>query len=404
MRTSLRDNINYCKFLTMKVIHIITGTNIGGAEIMLQRFLAAQGPNVANHSVVALMRDGAIAEQIRSLGVSLTSLDLSRGRITLQSIRRLRSIIKEQAPDIVHGWMYHGCMAAWVARFGSGRTGPGLVWAIHHSLQNIRNEKRSTQLLVRALAMLSGKADLITYCSEISRSQHQKVGFSADRTILIPNAIDTSVFRPDQDARGRLEALCGINDNRVLIGNFARSHPMKDHVSMVRATAVLLKRGYDVHSVIIGDGTTSSPAISEARTLGIADRVSAFEARSDVAKLVPGLDIFFLSSAWGEAFPLSVGEAMAAEVPCVVTDVGDCAYLVGNSGIVVPCGAPELQANSIADLLDAGPAQRAELGRKARERITKEFSSTSYINLHEVAYNQVISERAIETKKGPLSA
>lgn len=387
----------------MKVIHIITGTNIGGAEIMLQRFLAAQGSDVAKHSVVALLRDGAIAEQIRSLGVSLTSLDLHRGKITLQSISRLRSIIKKQAPDIVHGWMYHGCMAAWVARLGSGRTGPGLVWAIHHSLQNIRKEKPTSQLLVRVLAMLSGKADLITYCSKNSRRQHEKVGFSAKRTSLIPNAIDTEVFRPDVDARGRLEALCEISDNRILIGNFARSHPMKDHVSMVRATAILLKRGYDVHSVIIGAGTPSSTAMAEAQTLRIADRVSAFEARNDVAKLVPGLDIFFLSSAWGEAFPLSVAEAMAAEVPCVVTDVGDCAYLVGNSGIVVSCGVPELQTNAIADLLDAGPEQRAELGRKARARITKEFSSERYVNLHEIAYKQVISARAFEKKKVPLS-
>ncbi|MBV1925537.1 MAG: glycosyltransferase [Rhodobacteraceae bacterium] len=371
---------------------------------MLQRFLAAQGSNVTNHSVVSLLRDGAIAEQIRSLGVSLTSLELKRGRITLKSINRLRSIIREQAPDIVQGWMYHGCMAAWGGRLGSGRTGPGLVWAIHHSLQNIRNEKRSSQLLVRALALLSGKADLITYCSQNSRSQHEKVGFSADRTLLIPNAIDTKMFRPDPEARGRLESLCEIDDNRILIGNFARSHPMKDHVSMVRATANLLKRGYDVHSVIIGDGIPSSPAMNEARSLGIADRVSAFEARNDVAKLVPGLDIFFLSSAWGEAFPLSVGEAMAAEIPCVVTDVGDCAYLVGDSGIVVACGEPEQQANAIAALLDAGPEQQEELGRKARERITKNFSSERYINLHESAYSQVISTRAIENKKGPLSA
>ncbi len=378
----------------MKVVHVITGTNVGGAQIMLQRYLAALGSDARDHSVVSLMGDGVIAEPIRSLGVNVTSLNLREGQVTPGSLVNLRRAVRELAPDVVHGWMYHGCMAAWAAIAGRITSKPGLVWAVHHSLQDIQNEKRSNRILIRALAKLSGFAGQITYCSDVSRKQHEAIGFSGANSALIPNAIDTNMFRPDDAARKRLEDLCGVNDGRFFVGNFARSHPMKDHVSMVRATAKLLESGYDVHAVIFGQGTTTSPAVAEANALGISDRFSAFEGRPDVEKLVPGLDIFLLSSAWGEAFPLAVAEAMACQVPCVVTDVGDSGFLVGNSGLVVPPADPDAQAGAVAQLLDAGPDKRAELGQLARERIKSEFSAERYIQLHEDAYLKAMYVKA----------
>ncbi|WP_298569789.1 glycosyltransferase [uncultured Aliiroseovarius sp.] len=406
--STLPDIPNPCNLPGMKVIHVVTTTNVGGAQIMLQRYLSALGENAASHSVISLVPSGPIAPDIEALGVQVADLGLSPGRVTPAALWRLRRLLRDAKPDIVHGWMYHGCLAAWAGLIGNRRKdGPALVWGVHHSLQDIANEKRSTRWVVRLMAAMSKRVDLITYCSGVSQDQHEAIGFCKDNVDLIPNAVDTEVFKPDPDARARLGAICKIPDGRLIVGNVARGHPMKDHVSMVRATAMLIEMGHDVQAVLVGEGLSDSPAVQTASELGIRDRVTALETRSDVHSIVPGFDIFLLSSAWGEAFPLAVAEAMAAGVPCVVTDVGDCALLVGDTGRVVAPAAPQEQAKAVASLIDAGQAARNELGQRARARVSEHFSAPRYVDRHDAAYaralNRATGKGADETQFGQAS-
>jgi glycosyltransferase involved in cell wall biosynthesis len=241
--------------------------------------------------------------------------------------------------------------------------------------------------------MLSHRVDGLSYCSSISRAQHETIGFAKDQARVIPNAVDTATFRPDSTAHGRISRLLGIPTGRKIVGNVARSHPMKDHVSMVRVIARLLSDGRDVHGVLLGPGQTSGPGRKEADVLGIANRVSFFESRPDVAELVPGFDVFLLSSAWGEAFPVAVAEAMAAGVPCVVTDVGDCAELVGSTGIVVPPRDVDSMARAVQHFLDLQPADRSSAGLAARARVSEHFSFKHYVEAHKVLYAEALRKR-----------
>lgn len=376
----------------MKVIHIVTTTDVGGAQIMLQRYLSALKDDAQSHSVISLVPPGPVAAQIEALGVEVTDLGLRPGRLTLGALWQLRRRLRDARPDIVHGWMYHGCLAAWAGlKLLPKRQRAAQVWAIHHSLQDIANEKRVTQMILRLMVKLSRKIELITYCSGVSQQQHEAIGFSPDRVELIANAVDTEVFKPDPDARARLSKIAGIPEGRLIIGNVARNHPMKDHVAMVKATATLVEMGHDVHAVLVGEGHRGSLAEQTADDLNIHDRVSIIDTRPDIHAIVPGFDIFLLSSAWGEAFPLAVSEAMAAEVPCVVTDVGDCAILVGDTGRVVPPGSSEKQASAVAELIDEGAVARATLGKRARERVTEHYSTQIYVDRHLAAYRRAIS-------------
>lgn len=368
----------------MKVVHVITSTNLGGAQVMLSRYLGALGAAARDHSVISLMPPGPIARDLRSAGIGVTDLGLSAGAMPLRALRQLRQRLAAAAPDVVYGWMHHGCLAALAGR--AGLRDAALVWGIHHSLADIRAEKPATRAVLRTLAALSGRADAIAYCSEAARAQHQRIGFGASRATVIPNAVDAGAFRPDPAARGRLEALCGIPEGRRIVGTVARAHPMKDHVAMIRAVAALVAEGRDVHAVLVGEGQPEGPARAEADRLGLAGRVSLLGARDDVAALLPGFDVYLLSSAWGEAFPVSVCEAMAAGVPCVVTDVGDSARLVGPTGSVVPPRDPGAMAAALATWLDLGPEARAAAGRAARDRVATRFSFERYVDAHEALY------------------
>lgn len=361
----------------MRVLHCITSLDIGGAQIMLLRYLRATARQGGNeHAVVSLAPVGALGEALGDCGVRVLSLGQSRGRPSLAALVALTRMLRAERPDIVHGWMYHANLASMLASALGPRV--PVIWGVHHSLRDIAAEPPLTRIVIRAGARLSRRAAAITYCSRASAAQHERISYDPSKRAVLPNGIDTDEFRPRPGAAERLRAMLGVPEGRLLIGSVARDHPMKAPEVLVRAVADILSRGHDVQAVFVGEGQTSGRAARAARELGVADRVSLLDARSDVPDVVAGFDIFALSSAWGEAFSLAVGEAMASGVPAVVTDLGDCAWLVGDAGGVAQPGDAASLADALESMIELGPEGRAALGARARSRIEERFSLERY--------------------------
>lgn len=362
--------------------------------MMLLRYLRALGDARAGHVVVSMMPPGALADPIRALGVPVESLGV-RGAAGLPAgVLRLRRLIRAHDPQVLHCWMYHGCLVGTLALQLSRRPDIGLLWAMHHSLADPRKEKPMTRAVIAALRRLIRRVDLVTYCSSVARDEHRAHGFAGAADRLIPNAVDMDEFRPDPQARGRLAAVAGIPEGRLIVGNVGRAHPMKDHAAFARCIALLARSGLDVHGVVIGSDQPEGPAVQAARAEGVADRLTALGPRQDIPALVPGLGLYVLSSAWGEAMPLAVAEAMAAGVPAVVTDVGDCRWLAGDDRAVCPPGDVAAMAAAARRILSLPAAGRAELGRRCREHIRDSMSMSHYISAHESAYRDASSRRA----------
>ena len=265
-----------------------------------------------------------------------------------------------------------------------------MIWSIHHSLDDIRNEKLKTQLVIRGLARMSSRTAAISYCSRISADQHEAIGFDPSRRAVIPNGIDVEGFTIRPALRGKLRSLLGVGPERFVIGNVARCHPMKDQVNLVRAVGHLAGQGLDVQAVFIGHGHENGVVENAARELGISDRITILGVRGDVVDLLPGMDAFAQSSAWGEAFPLSLGEAMACGVPSVATDVGDTAWLLGREGSVVPPRDSEALASALRDIYHTGSDARAALGERARQRVVENFSLRLYVERHMDLYERAL--------------
>lgn len=377
-----------------RIMHVITGTALGGAEMMLLRYLRGLDDAAAGHVVVSMMPPGPVAAEIVKLGVRVETMNV-RGAAGLPAgVLRLRQMIRAHDPQVLHCWMYHACLAGTLALQISGRPDIGLLWAMHHSLADPRREKPTTRAVIGALRRLLWRADVVTYCSSAARDEHRAHGFSGAAERLIPNAIDSDEFRPDPAARDRLVAIAGIPAGRLIVGNVGRAHPMKDHAAFGRCIALLAQSGLDVHGVVIGDGQPEGPAVKAAREAGMADRLTALGPRRDIPALVPGLDLYLLSSAWGEAMPLAVAEAMAAGVPAVVTDVGDSRWLAGDDRLVCPPGDIGAMAAAARHVLSLPSGLRAELGQRGRERIIGIMSMSHYIKAHEAAYRDACAERA----------
>lgn len=381
------------------VVHVITGTSIGGAEMMLFRFIRANGGEAGNHLVVSLMPRGPIADMIESLGVEVIDLGAAGAAGIPAAVARLAALFARRRPAVVHGWMYHGSLVATLALLLGRQSRTGLVWGIHHSLADPANEKRMTRAVLGALRRLAPRADAITYCSREAARQHTAFGLSGRRARFVPNAIDMDEFRPDPAAQARLRAVAGVPEGRLIVGCVGRAHPMKDHAGFARTLALLAGRGIDLHGVLIGTGQPGGEAVRIAAEAGIGDRLTALPARGDVASLVPGFDVYLLSSAWGEALPLAVAEAMASGVPAVVTDVGDCGWLVGATGRVCPPSRPDLLADEVQDLLSLSPAKRAGLAAACRARVAQEMSMTEYVGRHAELYQGCRDHRAASSRQ-----
>lgn len=371
----------------MIVLHIITAMNVGGAETMLCKYLENSSANGTEHVVLSLMEPGPKAEGLKAVGIRVYTLGMKSWVPGPVAALRLVRSIKSIRPDLFHGWMYHGNLAASFAHFVSGRNLP-LVWNVRHSLADPKRESWRTRILLKLSAAISRRPSAIIYNSGVATVQHREVGYSPENEVVLPNGFDFDQFRPNSEARKRLNLEYAIDPDAVLVGKVARLHPMKDHSMLVEAVALARTQGHDLHLLMVGEGLAMPPEhlLQQIDRLLPPDRVTVIGARADVADLLPGLDILALSSSWGEGFPNVIGEALACGVPVVATDVGDSASIVADSGVVVLPGDTEAFASALAEMAQLGPEGRKSLGLAGRTRAKANYGlkeiSLRYDKLH----------------------
>jgi len=384
----------------MRVMHVITGLSTGGAETMLLKLLSAASGNM-EHVVVSLGDEGTIGPRIAALGVPVHCLGLRRDAPNPFRALSILPLARRIAPQLIQGWMYHGNLMGSLAAFAlrkstlresalrnMPRQKPPVLWNIRQTVYDLGRERWLTAKVIRLGARLSSSTAAIIYNSQTSAGQHEELGYRAEKRVIIPNGFDCQVLRPDESARKAVRAELGIADDTVLVGLIARYHPMKDHIGFIKAAALVVQSHPQARFVLAGAGVSSKqPELAEAiQQNKLGDRVILLGERSDIPRLNNAFDIGCSASAWGEGFSNSIGEAMACGVPCAVTDVGDSAYIVADSGFVAPPRAPEALASAIGRLVEIGRSGRQQLGAKARQRIETEFSLSSIVQNYETLY------------------
>ena len=357
----------------MKVCHVISGLTVGGAETMLCSLVDSLSSLKIDQSVAVLGGEGPLSDRVCRSGAEITHLGMAPGRFSAAALRRLRAWIRERRPDVVHGWMYHANLMTSLAGIG---TRIPVLWAIHQTLYDIGHEKRTTRIVIRASKALSGMPRQIVYCSAISLEQHRAFGFRSRSPLLIPNGFDVARFRPDAEARARVRAELAIGEEEFAIGLAARWHPMKDHANFLQAAATFARDRPRSVFVLAGEGLTweNASLAAKVRSLGLSDRIRLCGRRDDMPAFHSALDVLSSSSSHGEAFPMMLGEGMACGVPCVATDVGDVAGIVGDTGIIVPPRNSTALSEGWARLADMEASERRALGLRARQRIIENFA------------------------------
>jgi glycosyltransferase involved in cell wall biosynthesis len=292
--------------------------------------------------------------------------------------------LRALAPDVVSTWMYHADLLGGVASRLAGVRGVG--WSIRNSDLDATHTKLSTRLVVSACASVSRWIPArILCCSVVARHVHVGCGYAADKMVVIPNGFDLARFAPNADARAAVRLELGIPADAPLVGVVGRFDPQKDHAGFFRSAAILRRHMPSVRFLLAGKDMDHANAelVSAMDKAGARDASHLLGLRSDMPALMASLDVLVSSSAYGEAFPNVVGEAMACAVPCVVTDVGDCAYIVGDTGITVPPGDNAALAAAMQTLLALSRQERAVIGDRARARVAENFDITQVVHQYE---------------------
>lgn len=358
----------------MNVLHITTGLNDGGAEAVLYRLISHDEPS--RHHVLSLMDEGKYGPLLREAGARVTCLNMPRRRLTLGGLWHLWCLLRNERPDVVQTWMYHGDLVGGVMARLAGIS--QVFWGIRHTTLEPGKSARSTIWVARISAWLSHWVpQTIICCADKAREVHAALGYAAEKMVVIPNGYDLDRIKPDAAARERLRREWGVADDNFLIGMVGRFDPQKDHANLITALGEFKRTCDPFRCVLVGKDLTKDNVALNAwiATQGLERHVLLLGQRNDIAAVMNALDVHVLSSAYGEAFPNVLAEAMACGTPCVTTDIGDAARIVGDTGWVISPKDPQALSEAIAHAYRAWSCSNWESRQlAARQQVRENFS------------------------------
>jgi glycosyltransferase involved in cell wall biosynthesis len=376
-----------------RIHFVITGLGTGGAEMMLFKILSGINRHFFDPRVISLTDVDTLRSKFQKIEIPVDILGMKPGIPDPRKIFQLARLFRKERPHIVQTWMYHANLIGGLAARLAGDI--PVVWNIRHSNLDPRADKKTTIWTAKLCAKMSSSLPKkIIYCAESAKNIHEIIGYDKRKTIVIPNGFDLSEFVSESGARERKRGELGLPPDAVVIGLVARFHPIKDHRSFFEAAAMLKYRAGNVHYVLCGDKVTyeNQEILKELKGKNLGSELHLLGRRTDIPSITTSFDIA-TSSSRGEGFSNTIGEAMACGVPAVVTDVGDSAWIVGDTGKVVPPEKPQELCLAWQQMIELGPEGRARLGCLARKRVRDLFSLDAIIRKYENIYFDILGLR-----------
>ncbi|OOG55280.1 hypothetical protein B0E47_09685 [Rhodanobacter sp. B05] len=362
-----------------RVLFLIRSLGRGGAERQLTVLASGLRQSGWEVAVACFYAGGAFQRELERGGVPIIDLH-KRGRWdVIGFLWRLWRALRQFEPDIVHGYLTVGNLLSLMGRVA--RPGSRVVWGVRSSFIDRERYDWMSRLTFALSCRMARRADRIIFNSQAGSRLHGARGYPADRLVVIANGIDVEHFRFDEPARQQMRREWGASDQDVLVGLIGRLDPMKDHPTFLQAAALLVADHAQWRFVCVGEGGSAyaRELTAKARELGLADRMVWAGSCEDMVAAYSAMDIV-VSSSFGEGFPNVVAEAMACGRPCVVTQVGDSAYLVADTGIVVPPREPQALRDGIAQMQRRIESDSRATALAARARVVDHFSTAKLVN------------------------
>ena len=369
----------------MKILHVISSLNVGGAETMLLRLI--RGLPQHTHVVITLASNGPLGELLNANGYKVYVLGL-RAFNAWRTLPHFLSLIRRECPDIVQTWMYHADLLGGIISYLAGFR--KIVWNVRNT-EIPQGRLSATGLIVSLCAIISTwLPKAIICCAHAGLEVHATRGYKRQKILVIPNGYDTHEWQPKCVSRWGVRRDYGLPEDAFIVGIVGRYDSLKGYDVFIEAAAriamvvhnaifLMIGRQVDSNNIELRNLIESRGGDASFRLLG---------ERSDVSQLMSTMDVYCLSSR-AEGFPNVVAEAMLMQVPCVVTNVGDAARIVGPTGCVVPPNEPIAIAEAVCSLERMGEERRRTTGDAARQRIVKHYGIEAVSKQYEQLYEQI---------------
>jgi glycosyltransferase involved in cell wall biosynthesis len=374
------------------ILFLLRSLNLGGAERQLCTLAAGLQESGYSVKIAVFYMGGPLEAEARAMGIQIVDLK-RRGRWDLfHFFLRLVRLIRVEKPDILHSYLQ--VPNIWSAFVKVVLPHVKIFWGIRAS--NVAMEKYGwqAQLTDRVESLLARIPDWIICNSHAGMRHAVEKGYPHEKLCVISNGTDTERFFPDRESGLQLRKQWGVEANQKLIGMVGRMDPMKDYPNFLRAASLLVQEREDIRFVCVGGGPDRY--IHEYRDLARSLNLERFliwaGEQGSMLNIYNSLDILALTSAFGEGFSNAIGEAMACGVPCVATDVGDAARLIGTLGEIVPPGDSEALKRGILTLLNR-LENETNLAAKVTQRITEQFNMAKLISRTTDILNQVFAAK-----------
>jgi len=376
--------------MAMRVVHIAGGLGLGGAETLLFRLVTHNSD--VEHSVICLAGRDWYSERLEAAGVAVEHLNILSLRDLPSGLASVRRLLEKSRADVIQTWMYRanllGAVAARVSKIP-------VVWSIHNSALPVGHSSRFAAIAGGISAGWLPSA--VVNCSLRSTQLHRRLGYGQAPNVVIHNGFDPDSFYPDDPNRAVARGRLGVSDESFLIGTISRWHPRKDIPMLLRAVGIVARRRIPVRCILIGDGLNEdfAPLAAEIEQAGCAGSIQALGRRQDIVDLERAMDLHVLSSL-SEAFPNVVAETMLCGTPNIVTDVGDSALMVGDSGWVVPVEAPDKIAEAIQEAYEEWKSRPDEWQKRclrARALIADRFTFDKMVQAYERVWRTASSNK-----------
>jgi glycosyltransferase involved in cell wall biosynthesis len=358
----------------IRICFLIRQLNEGGAQRQLLALVKGMDKTKFNITLMSFYDGGCFSEEAKHFThVKYICLKKSGRWDVFNFIYRLIRQLRQINPDVLHGYLgLANCLTIFMKPFLPKAR---MIFGVRASNVDLSHYDWLNRYSYKLECFLSRFAHTIIVNSKAGYRHSALNGFPENKMVVIPNGIDTEKFKPDPEARTKLRGELGVKNGETLIGLIGRLDPMKGHTTFLEAASIYAKSKKNVRFACIGTGPEiyKEKLVNLANKLGLSNLLLWVDSRNDMPKIFNALDMVSSSSSFGEGFPNVIGEAMASSVPCVVTDVGDSSWIVGETGVVVPPNNPKALAEGLLKCLNLNK-DNEEKPIQARLRIENHFS------------------------------
>lgn len=368
----------------MKVLHLISGGDTGGAKTHVHTLLAGLTPRIQVKMVC--FTEGPFAQEARELGIDTQVIP---GRNFLATLKKLVRLVQEEGYDIIHS---HGARGNMMSALLARKTGLPTVSTVHsdYRLDYLgRPVSRLTYGTINTFALR--KLDYRIGVSDAMVDLLISRNFDPERLFSIYNGLD---FTPRTPAMSRAEFFRSVgldaDDSCVVAGIAARLNPVKDIATLIRGFAMAHQSFPALRLLIAGDGEEMASLKQLAADLGVSKEVCFAGWISDTDSFYHAIDINTLTSI-SETFPYALTEGARAALPTISSKVGGVSYLIdhGSNGFLFPAGNAEALAGHLLTLAK-DPTLRKTMGQRLYEKADREFSIEATVNRQMEIYETIL--------------